>query len=74
MSGITTIAEQWTNWNSQLKSSQISIRWFKGEKLILDGKEVVDTILQTEAIVQKVIWMNNEEISMDWVPLVNTIH
>lgn len=74
MSGITTIAEQWTNSTSQLKSSQISIRWFKGEKLILGGKEVVDTILQTEAIVKKVVWMNNEEITMGWIPIVSTTH
>jgi hypothetical protein len=74
MSGITTTAEQWTDSTSQLKFSQISIRGFKGEKLTLSGKEVVDTILQTEAIVQKVIWMNNEEITMDWIPVVSTTH
>lgn len=74
MSGMNAVAEQWTNMNPQIESSQISIRWFKGEKLTLDGKEIVDTILQTWAIVQKVIWMNNEEITMDWIPLVNTIH
>jgi propanediol dehydratase large subunit len=74
MSGITTIAEQWTDSTSQLKSSQISIRWFKGETLNLDGKVVVDTVLQTQTIVKKVIWMNNEAMTMDWVTLVNTIH
>lgn len=74
MSGTKTIAEQWVDSTFQINTSQISIRWFKGEKLTLEGKEVVDTILQTEAIVQKVIWMNDEEITMGWVPVVNTIH
>lgn len=74
MSEMKTIAEQWTDITSQIKSSQISIRWFKGETLNLDGKVVVDTVLQTQTIVKKVIWMNNEAMTMDWVPLVNTIH
>jgi hypothetical protein len=69
-----------TEWKTEenntqaLQATVISIVWFKWEKLILDGQEVVDTIYNTEEIVQKIIGMNWEDITMDRKPVVNTIH